>query len=350
MTGSLRLGPLADPARYTDALNIEGLAAEQLKRMLTVMLTVRLAEEAVARLVESGEAVCPCHLGIGQEAIAVGVSSVLRHTDKAYGNHRSHSHYLALGGDLFGMFAEVLGRKAGTSQGMGGSMHLCAPDIGFDGSVPIVGATIPIAVGAALAAKMDGKGNVAVCYFGDGACEEGVLHESLNLASVYKLPVLFVCENNLYASHLDIQLRQPSDSTSRFAVAHSVPYRMIDGNDVTAVAKATAELVNASRNGEGPGFLEAVTFRWRGHVGPKEDIDVGVRRKPEILAAWRHRDPVRRLREAMTGAHLISDVWFEETSERIGQDVAGAVERARVAPYPDTNALLGLVYAARRPQ
>ncbi len=350
MTGSLRLGPLADPAQFVGALDVAGYAGGDLKRMLAGMLTIRFAEEAVADLVETGKAVCPCHLGIGQEAIAVGVSSVLRRTDKVFGNHRSHSHYLALGGDLFAMYAEILGRKAGASQGMGGSMHLYAPEVGFNGSVPIVGATIPIAVGAGLAAKMDGKGDVAVTYFGDGACEEGVLHESLNMAAVYKVPVLFVCENNLYASHLDIRLRQPSDSTARFAEAHCIPYRVIDGNDVTVVAKAAGELVKASRAGHGAGFLEVVTFRWRGHVGPKEDIDVGVRRKPEILKAWRHRDPVRRLREAMVTAGMLTDAEFEKTCAEIKITIADAVERARKAPYPETAALLDLVYAPRRNQ
>ncbi|MDE2135346.1 MAG: thiamine pyrophosphate-dependent dehydrogenase E1 component subunit alpha [Alphaproteobacteria bacterium] len=350
MTESQRLGPLADPAQFTDALNIAGYAADDLKRLLRAMLTIRFAEEAVADLVETGEAVCPCHLGIGQEAIAVGVSSALRRTDRVYGNHRSHSHYLALGGELFAMYAEILGRKTGASQGMGGSMHLYAPEVGFSGSVPIVGATIPIAVGAGLAAKMDGKGDVAVTYFGDGACEEGVVHESLNMAAVYKLPVLFVCENNLYASHLDIGLRQPSDSTARFAKAHSIPYRVIDGNDVTAVIKAAGELVKAAREGGGPGFLEAVTFRWRGHVGPKEDIDVGVRRKPEILAAWRHRDPVRRLRDSMIEADLVTSVDVEKTCADIKCTVAKAVANARKADYPGTNALLDLVYAPRRHQ
>lgn len=349
MLSSSRLGPLADPAQFTGPLDIAGFDPGGLKAMLAGMLTIRLAEEAVADLIESGEAVCPCHLGIGQEAIAVGVSSVLKRTDKVFGNHRSHSHYLALGGDLFAMYAEILGRDAGTSHGMGGSMHLYAPEVGFCGSVPIVGATIPIAVGAGLAANMDGKGNIAVSYFGDGASEEGVLHESLNMASIYKLPVLFVCENNLYSSHLDIGLRQPTDSISRFAEAHCIAYRVVDGNDVIAVKKAADELALGGREGRGPGFLEAVTFRWRGHVGPKEDIDVGVRRKPEILKAWKRRDPVRRLSNAMTDAGIITNAEFENNCADVRRVIADAVERARAAAYPPTSALLDLVYAPRRP-
>ena len=348
MTGNLWLGKLAEPTLFTDAIDISGHNAAELKGILTKMLTIRFAEEAVAHLVESREALCPCHLGIGQEAVGVGIATVLRSTDRAYGNHRSHSHYLAMGGGLFEMFAEILGKEAGASHGMGGSMHLQAPEVGFCGSVPIVGATIPVAVGAALAAKMDGKGDVALCFFGDGACEEGVMHESLNLASIYKVPVLFICENNLYASHLDIQQRQPTDSTSRFAAAHSIPYQVVDGNDVLAVSRATSDLVKAARETGSPGFLEAVTFRWRGHVGPKEDIDVGVRRNPEILKAWKRRDPVRRLCEAMTAAGMLTSGEFDSISIVIRAAVDDAVAGARKADYPPASALLDLVYAPRR--
>ena len=345
-----RLGPLADPAQFNAPLDLTGFDAASLRKMLRAILTIRHAEEAVAGLVESGEAVCPCHLGIGQEAVAAGVSSVLRPADRAYGNHRSHSHYLAMGGGLYEMYAEILGRADGASRGMGGSMHLLDLDTGFGGSVPIVGATIPIAVGAGLAAKMDGKGNVGVAYFGDGACEEGVLHESLNMAAIYKLPVLFVCENNLYSSHLDIGLRQPADSVARFAAAHRIVHRTVDGNDVGAVAKAAGELVAAARAGEGPGFLEAVTFRWRGHVGAKEDIDVGVRRKPEILAAWKKRDPLLRLRQGMVDAVQLTDAEYESLDAAVRKDVADAVARARKAEYPKESALLDLVYAAGHAQ
>ena len=182
------------------------------------MITIRTAEERLGELVENGDVVCPAHLAVGQEAIPVGVSHYLRPTDRVFGGHRSHGHYLGLGGGLYQLFAEVLGRSDGCSGGMGGSMHLYAPDVGFMGSVPIVAATVPIAVGAGLAAKKDGANAVAVTYFGDGAVEEGVIHESLNLAAHMKLPVLFVCENNFYASHMDIRQRQPGDRTARFTV------------------------------------------------------------------------------------------------------------------------------------
>ena len=328
------LGRLADPKELTEALDLKNHPTDWLVAKYRDMMTIRRAEEAVAMLVKSGEAKAPCHLGIGQEAVAVGVTAHLNAGDKIYSGHRGHPHYLALHAPLDKMMAEVLGKATGASGGMA-----------FIGSVPIVGATIPIAVGAGLACKMDGKGQVAVCYFGDGACEEGVLHESLNLARVMDLPVLFVCENNLYSSHLDIHLRQPSNSTARFAEAHRVDHRVIDGNDLVAVSEAASDLIANARAGKGPGFLEAVTFRWLGHVGPNEDIDVGVRRSPEELIAWKRRDPVRRLTDALTESRGIEASRFAGIDAEIRTQVDEAVAFARASGYPEANVLLDYVYA-----
>ncbi len=342
------LGALADPARFTGALDIEGWTGAELRPMLEAMIAIRAAEERLARLVEDGEIVCPVHLAIGQEAIPVGVSHHLDADDRVFGAHRSHGHYLALGGDVYGLIAEALGRADGCSGGMGGSMHLAAPEVGFLGSVPIVAATVPIAVGAALAAKKDGNGAVAVTYFGDGAVEEGAVHESLNLASHMKLPVLLVCENNLYASHMDIAQRQPNDRTARFAEAAGVAALVVDGNSVTDVAAAAGQLIEAARRGAGPGYLEAVTYRWRGHVGPDENIDVGLRRSRSELEAWKARDPISRLAAAMTMRGDIADPEIGRLHKSIGARVATAARRALEAPYPDAAALLGHVYAGTR--
>lgn len=338
------LGSLADPKAFTEPLDLAQVDSAWAMSKLRDMLRIRVAEEFVGQLSKSGEAKCPCHLGIGQEAVAVGVSAQLKSSDRVFGAHRSHSHYLALGGGLTELFGEVLGKEIGSSKGMGGSMHLYGPEVGFHGSVPIVGATIPIATGAGLACKMDGKGAVAVSYFGDGAAEEGLLHESLNMAAILKLPVLFVCENNLFASHLDIHLRQPQNTVARFAKAHEVRAHTIDGNDVVAVSRATEDLVGRARRGEGPGFLEAVTYRWRGHVGANEDIDVGVRRQPEELAAWKRRDPVRRLADSLMERGALAADGISRITSEIRAECDGALARARQAGYPPVSNLLDFVY------
>jgi len=344
-----RLGALADPRAFTAALDITGEEREKLARQLRDMLLIRAVEERIGDMVTAGKIACPCHLAIGQEAVAVGVSAHLRKSDRIFGTHRSHSHYLALGGDVYALLAEVLGKADGCSRGMGGSMHLHDEENGFMGSVPIVAGTVPLAVGAAFAAKMDGRGDIGVAYFGDGAAEEGALHESLNLASNFKLPVLFVCENNLFSSHLHISLRQPENSIARFAAAHAVPYDIVDGNDVVAVARAAGRLISAARRGGGPGFLEAVTYRWRGHVGPREDVDVGVNRGGD-LALWKKRDPVRRLAEALQAAGHLPLEGYDRIERDVRHLVGEAWQRAERAPFPPASALLDLVYAgaARR--
>jgi TPP-dependent pyruvate/acetoin dehydrogenase alpha subunit len=339
-----RLGKLADPLAYVAPLDIAGEDPAMLAGQLEDMLVIRTVEERIGDMVTAGKIVCPCHLGIGQEAIAVGVAAGVRKTDRIFGTHRSHSHYLALGGDVYGLLAEVLGKADGCSRGMGGSMHLHDARNGFMGSVPIVAGTVPLAVGAALAAKMDRRGDVAVVYFGDGATEEGAIHESLNLASVFKLPVLFVCENNFFSSHLQISQRQPENSTARFAAAHAVKYDILDGNDVIAVARAAGRLISRAREGGGPGYLEAVTYRWRGHVGPREDVDVGVNRSGD-LASWKKRDPIRRLAEALQAGGHLGGQDLERMRHEVTQAVDNAWCRAEQAPFPPASALLGAVYA-----
>ncbi len=341
------LGELIDAEAplYLRPCSLVGYDREQALGLLRTMLLIRFAEEQVGRWSESGEARCPCHLSIGQEAVATGVAAALQRGDRLFGNHRSHAHYLAAGGELYGLLAEVLGRADGCSRGMGGSMHLQSEAHGFFGSVPIVAGTIPIAVGAALAAKMDGGSDIGVAFFGDGACEEGVLHESLNLAAVYALPMLFVCENNQYSSHLDIALRQPSDRLARYAEAHRVRAAVVDGNDVTRVAECARELVGTARRNSEPVFLEAVTYRWRGHVGPKEDLDVGVRRSMTHLAAWKRRDPVLRLEAAILEAGYASAAQLAQLHVDVQEQVLTTAARALAAPWPAEEALLDYVYA-----
>lgn len=342
------LGELANPVTLTDPLRIDGVDQEFLRASLEKMMLIRAAEYQIATMVKSGLVRCPCHLAVGQEAISVALAHALNVNDRAFGNHRSHAHYLAMGGDLDALFDEVLGRVTGCSKGMGGSMHIYAGEVGFHGSVPIVAGTIPIAVGAALASKMDKRGTVAVAFFGDGACEEGVVHECLNMASVMQLPIIFVVENNLYSSHLDIMQRQPYDSTARFAEAHRVKSCVLDGNDVVTLARTVKAHIDDIRQNPSPLFIEAVTFRWFGHVGPNDDIDVGVRRSATELAAWKKRDPIKRLNDALLGAGKITESEIEDLSNAVHARVQGAAARAEKAPWPSSDQLIKTVYAQNR--
>lgn len=335
---------LVDPLQFRHNVSIDGVEKHILVDMLRKMVVIRKAEEKIAQHVETGEIKCPCHLGIGQEAVGVAVGLAMRNTDRAFGAHRSHTHYLALNEDTYSLFAEVLGKFSGCSHGMGGSMHIIDNKNGFRGSVPIVGATIPIATGAGLAAKMDKTGDIAISYFGDGACEEGVLHESLNMASIMKLPVLYVCENNLFSSHLHIELRQPSNTTARFADSHRIKNNTVDGNDVVGMYKLLVKEITEMRNSSRPFYLEAFTYRWRGHVGHREDIDVGVKRGDE-LKSWKLRDPIQRLLNSMIAKEIYTQDEFDQLSNSIQIKINNDWLKAESAEYPEKDFLLSTVYA-----
>lgn len=336
---------LVDATKFHDPVDLDGVDSETLRVFLRKMLLIRRAEEVLGEKVEAGVVRCPCHLGIGQEAVAVGLSAALRDGDRVFGAHRSHSHFLALNDDAFSLFAETLGRVDGCSRGMGGSMHLVDRPNGFYGSVPIVAATVPIAAGAALASKMANDGSIAVSYFGDGATEEGGVQETLNAAASMGLPIIFVCENNLFSSHMHISLRQPDFTTARFAEAHRIPGATIDGNDVVAVYKTALQAVESARNGV-PFFVEAFTYRWRGHVGHREDSDVGVKRDGD-LGLWKRRDPIGRLRQAMATNNTMTDESWLDLCEQVDKAVQTAWSRAEKSPFPELAALEDLVYDAQ---
>lgn len=341
------LGRLADAASCHESLTLLAGDRAWLTGALRRMILIRAAEEWIGDMVAAGHVRCPCHLAVGQEAPAVAVARHVVDGDRLFGAHRSHAHYLALGGSVHRLMAEVLGKETGVSRGFGGSMHLLDIARGLTGTVPIVGATIPIATGAGLAAKLDGGRGLAVSWFGDGATEEGAFHESLNLAATMHLPVLYVCENNLFSSHLHIDLRQPSNVTARYAEAHRVPWEIVDGNDIGALDGAVGRAVTAIRAGEGPRFLEAVTYRWRGHVGPREDEDVGVKRK-EDLSQWKQRDPIRRLADALMAEGLLTSTALAAMGTEAQAEVAAAWDQATRDPFPPAEDLLGVVYADGR--
>lgn len=341
------LGVLGDPAHMNGPLDLKDFKPEDLLDALHDMVMIRTVEEVIAEMVVAGDVKCPAHLTIGQEAASVGVAYHLRQSDRAFGCHRSHGHYLAMGGSLQGIMDEVLGKGTGCSKGMGGSMHLTAKDVGFYGSVPIVAGTVPLALGAGLAAKKDAKGDIGIAYFGDGACEEGVVHESLNTAATLDIPVLFVVENNLFSSHMDIHLRQPTDRVARFADANGVTGVTVDGNDVVQIMDVAGELIDDMRRKPKPILIEAVTYRWRGHVGPNEDVDVGLRRSMDELNAWKTRDPIRRLVDGLIEAGHYSLNEFEALQGNVRKDVDDARDKAYAAPFPDESLLLEAVYATR---
>ena len=339
------LKELSDPQKYHGPISLNDQDIVSLKKMLKSMTLIRKAEQQLAFGRKNDLIGGPVHLGAGQEAIAVGISQSLQKTDYIFGAHRSHSHVLALNPDIHKLFAEILGKETGFSKGMGGSMHLWDQPSGFYGSVPIVSGTVPLAVGAAMAAKMKKTNDIGCVYIGDGSAEEGVVHESLNLARILKSPVLFVIENNLFASHMHISLRQPSNMISRFAIANDIPYKLVDGNDVVAVAEATRELTKEIRMGKGPRLIELVTYRWYGHVDWREDVDVGVDRSLDDIENWKARDPILRLSNSMKA----NEIWDQEQEEQLNKEldvkIKFAWDKAIDDPYPDKNAILDYVYS-----
>ena len=340
------LGNLAEPTSFQNPISISNLSVSLIRKMLVSMMTIRKAEHQLALGRKNGLIGGPVHLGAGQEAIAVGVSQSLRSSDRVFGAHRSHSHLLALNPDVYRLFAEVLGKATGFSKGMGGSMHLFDQPSGFYGSVPIMAGTVPLAVGAAMAAKLSGTDDVGVAYIGDGAVEEGVVHESLNLAKTQNAPALFVIENNLFASHMHISLRQPSNRISRFAIANEIPHDLVDGNDVTSVFRAAKKQIEDIRSGKGPRLLELVTYRWYGHVDWRDDVDVGVERSNDNIEAWKAKDPIARLYQSMLEAELTNEATQSALNERLDLEVARAWEEAMGDPYPESNSTLKHVYSA----
>ncbi len=335
---------LFNPESFNGEVNVTYTSKEQIIDQLKCMLIIRYAEEKISEKVTDGTIKCPCHLGVGQEAIAVGISAFLKKSDSVFGAHRSHTHFLALNNDAFALFAETLGRIDGCSHGMGGSMHLIDKKNGFYGSVPIVGATIPIAVGAGFAHKLDRLNNLSVSYLGDGATEEGVFHESLNLAKINQLPVLFVCENNLFASHMHILERQPELSTLRYAFAHDIPGLIVDGNDISAVFEAAEIATNHIRSGNGPFFIECVSYRWKGHVGPSDDNDVGLQRS-EVLQVWKQRDPIKRLVDSMINSSLVSESEIVKINSEVVEYIKNAWNEAEKSPFPTKDYLHSNIYS-----
>ena len=314
------------------------LAPERLKAFYVQMTRIRRAEEAIVARYPEQEIRCPTHLSIGQEAVAVGVCQALSEQDVVLSGHRCHAHYLAKGGSLRRMFAELYGKATGCCGGKGGSMHLASPETGMLGASAIVAGTVPIAVGAALAAALRGSDDISVAFFGDAGIEQGVTHESLAFAALRRLPVVFVCENNLYATLTPLSKRQVSADIWPRAVAHGLPGVSVDGNDVLAVYEAAAHAVARARGGDGPTFIEAKTYRWREHVGPNFDVEVGYRTQAE-LDAWMARDPLLRHARTLEARGVLTAAERLALDREVEAEVADAVRFAKASPFPEPAAL-----------
>ena len=309
------------------------------------MLRIRLVEEKIVELYPKQEMRCPVHLSIGQEAAAVGACAALGPRDYALSAHRSHAHYLAKGGDLKAMMAEIYGKATGCCRGRGGSMHLIDGESGFVGATPIVGATIPIAVGTAFASMLRGEPRVSVAFLGDAAVETGAFHESASFAALKKLPVVFLCENNLFSVYSPLSVRQPA-GREIFEMARGQGMASVqgDGNDVEEVLRLSAEAARRARAGEGPSFIELKTYRWREHCGPDYDNHLGYRDEADA-ESWKKRCPLDVLKGRMLREGLAKDADFERLRVRISSEIEEAVRFALESPFPAPDELMDHIYA-----
>jgi pyruvate dehydrogenase E1 component alpha subunit len=306
------------------------ISPEVALQLYTTMQRIRRFELAVIELFARGKIPGFLHTYIGEEAVAAGVCTNLRPDDKIISTHRGHGHLIAKGGHLDLMMAELFGRRTGYCKGKGGSMHIAEPDLGMLGANAIVGAGIAIINGAALTAQYLGTDHVAVAFFGDGASNTGAFHEALNMASVWNLPSIFVCENNGYAESTPRQRHQKIDDIAARAVAYNMPSLSVDGNDAGAVYLAASEAVARARAGGGPTLIEAKTYRIRGHY----EGDPQIYRTKEEVEAWEKRDPIVRWREALMERDVPATK-FAEVDARIEQELQEAVAFAEQSPLPD---------------
>jgi pyruvate dehydrogenase E1 component alpha subunit len=309
------------------------------------MLRIRMTEEKIAELYPQQQMRCPVHLCIGQEAIAAGVCANLLKKDYLFSSHRSHGHYLAKGGGLKQMLAEIYGKSTGCSKGKGGSMHLVDLSAGILGTTPIVAGIIPVAVGSAFGNKMRGKSNVTVVFFGDAAIEEGVFFESLNFASLKKLPILFICENNFFSVYSPLSVRQPKERDNASLVnSFGIKADKGDGNNVFEVYGLAKKAVENIRKGRGPYYLEFTTYRWREHCGPNFDNDLGYRSEKEFLK-WKKKCPIALFERKLIKNRILTFSQIDSFKQNIQLEINHAVSFAKKSPYPESKEMFLDVYA-----
>lgn len=312
------------------------MALEMYRRMVRS----RRFEETVAELASAGEITGGVHLSIGQEGAAVGACMALRKDDYITGTHRSHGHPIAKGAHMGPLMAELLGKRTGVCKGKGGSMHLADFSVGSLGETSIVGSGLPIATGGALSAKMRGSDRVALCFFGDGAANQGAFHESLNIASVWKLPVIYLCENNQYALSTPAASVISVANIADRAAAYSMPGKVVDGQDPVAVYEVVAEAVARARKGDGPTLIETKTYRYWEHA-------VGLRlayRSADEISIWRTRDPLVRMAASLAELEIV-DAEVKELEQQVETEVEAAVAFAKESPFPEPDDVFDDVYA-----
>jgi len=316
---------------------------EKQREMLRLMQTIRRFEERASDDFHAGDIYGVVHCYIGEEAIAVGVCSALERDDQIISTHRGHGHCIAKGADLSRMMAELYGRETGYCKGKGGSMHIADFGIGMLGANGIVAGGIPIVTGAGLAAQLEGKGRVAVSFFGDGASNAGPFHESINIAASWKLPMIYVCENNHWAAQTPSTSTLALPDVAARAAAYGIPGVIVDGNDVIAVYEAAVEAVARARAGDGPTLIECKTYRWRAHTERKEQPD---RRPLEEIAHWKTLDPIPRFIDYIrTHQGQLSDAEWQQMDGEVLDAIERSVVFAKASPFPAPEAALEDVFA-----
>ena len=314
-----------------------------LTAMLRQMILIREFDELALKLREAGKIYGTVHPYVGQEAVAVGICANLTHADRVTSTHRGHGHCIAKGADIKRMLAELFGRVDGYCKGKGGSMHIADFAAGMLGANGIVGGGLPLATGAALAAQLDGLGHVAVCFFGDGAVAEGEFHEAMNISSVWKLPVVFVCENNQYAANNAVAVQHRNIDLAVHAASYGMPGFTIDGNDVLGVRDASRTAIDRARRGEGPTLLECKTYRWYFHA-------MRATRPPETrpadeVAAWKARDPIARFSAELIAQLAMSESDLGVLQRQVDADLQAAVAFAEASPFPRPEDILVDMFA-----
>jgi len=298
--------------------------------LLRRMWLIRAFEEKVSALYAERQIVGLLHLGIGQEAVAVGALSLLHDDDYVYGGHRSHGHAIAKGADINKLMAEIAGRATGYCGGKGGSMHIVAKECGFITATGVVGGTIPLALGAAFAAKERGKSQIAAVFFGDGAGQSGPFHESLNIASLWQLPVIFICENNGYAEFTPLSAHTKIERLAQHAKTYGIPAQTVDGNDLFAVRSAMTKAVDKCRAGKGPIFVECLTQRMRGHY----EGDPAKYRELSQLAEWQKKDPIARVVRVLKSKKALTDKELAAMESEAQALAEKAAEFSLSSPWP----------------